>query len=361
MLRKFDVFPKLDNEYRIGTVSGGILSLLSIIFVAILSFVEIKSYLNPPLRQRLSVNSVRPTGADGRTITVNDLPRISIFINVTFPRTPCYLLHLDVIDEISQYPLPLEFVNSKFNRLGKFGNDIGLYRNIFNEDSMANDSNETCGDCHLNVPGKFCCNTCKSVYDINKERGTRLPLLSSVEQCADVKKKAERMNDEGCRIESRFRSVKVGGEFHIAPGISWLEEGWHIHNFEMFEYNITNLNLSHVIHRLQFSTTDEPMPLDNFVNIQSNSSYWRVTYTSDVLGNNFSVSKYSMYDMSKSPGIFFKYDVSPISAKTYYAKEPGMHLVTRLLTVVGGVLGIFRLIDSLCFVAHKKRAPKLNQ
>lgn len=358
MLRKFDVFPKLQNEYRIGTVSGGILSLLSLVSVIILSYVEIKSYLNPPLRQRLSVESVRPTGPDGKTITINNLPRNDIFINITFPHVPCYLLHMDVIDEISQFPLPLEFIDTHFTRLDKYGKKISDYKDIFSEDTNSTDN---CGDCHVNSVEKLCCNTCKSVYDTNKKWGTTLPLLNKVEQCKEVVKKAQEMIFEGCRIESNFRSVKVGSEFHIAPGMSWIEYGWHIHNLELYNVTITDLNLSHVINRLQFTKTNEPMPLDNLINIQNKSASWRVTYTSDILGDNFSVSKFSIYDSPLSPGIFFKYDVSPITATSYYAKEPGLHLITRLLTVIGGVLGMFRLIDSLCFAANKKRAPSFSQ
>ena len=83
-LRKFDVFPKLDNEYRIGTIIGGVLSLLSIISAIILSWVEIYSYLHPQVRQRLIVDSTRPTGDDGITISAANLPRLRSFINITF-------------------------------------------------------------------------------------------------------------------------------------------------------------------------------------------------------------------------------------------------------------------------------------
>ena len=105
-LRRFDVFPKLDNEFRVGTTAGGILSLCSLVAAIVLSYVEIYSYLHPPVRQRLSVDAVRPTELDGVTISSRSQPRFDVNLDVTFPEAPCYLLHIDVLDSITQLPLP---------------------------------------------------------------------------------------------------------------------------------------------------------------------------------------------------------------------------------------------------------------
>jgi hypothetical protein len=65
-----------------------------------------------------------------------------------------------------------------------------------------------------------------------------------------------------------------------------------------------------------------------------------------------------MYIEKFSPGVVFKYDVSPITATECLDKEPVFHLVTRLLTVVGAVLGFFRLADAISYQSRKKQKPE---
>lgn len=354
-LRKFDVFPKLDNEYRIGTIIGGVLSLLSIISAIILSWVEIYSYLHPQVRQRLIVDSTRPTGDDGVTISAANLPRLRSFINITFPYTPCYLMHIDVIDSITQMPIPLDKERTTFTRLSPQGRAIGVLSPNFMNITSNPPPASNCGSCL--ILDNRCCNTCQDVYDAFKEKTVEVPRISDIPQCSEVRKQIQQMDNEGCRIESSFRVVRVGGEFHVAPGLSWFKDGWHVHDVVTFGKLSKDINLTHTIARLQFAKTKGKLPLDDFtfVHSQPNSSV-RVVYTADILESNYSVSKYSLYNSTPSiPGIFFKYDVSPITATTYLDKEPRLHLVARLLTVIGGVLGMFRFLDTVLYRASLKK------
>jgi hypothetical protein len=359
-LRKFDVLPKLDNEYRIGTTTGGILSICSIFATIILSYVEISAFLHPPIRQRLVVDSVRPTELDGYTISYSAQPRLDIYLSIVFPRAPCYLLHFDVLDPITQLPLPLDEVESNFTRISDSGEKVGDY----NRGYLTTEPVPGCGSCYLegSEQGK-CCNSCQEVFAAFEEKTRRPPSLIHVDQCKEVVNRLRDMDFEGCHIQSRFRAVRVGGEFHIAPGMSWFNEGWHVHDIQTFGKLFDDVNLSHYIERLQFSSADGPMPLDSSQQLQTLGKAWRVVYTADVLADNFSVSRYAMYEMgNQSPGVVFKYDVSPIMATTYLDREPVMHLLTRLLTVIGGVLGMFRLVDALVYYSHKrKRQDQIEQ
>lgn len=352
-LRKFDVFPKLDNEFRVGTTYGGILSLLSILMTIFLSISEVHSYMNPPIRQQLVVDTRKPTGPDGRTISVTSQPRLDVHLNITFPYMPCYLLHFDVLDPVTQLALPLEQVNSTFTRLDQTGNTKGTFdrQNFFKTDPVE------CGHCYsANNTFYKCCNTCDSVFDAYLKLEFRPPVLKEIDQCSPVMKKIAEMEGEGCSIDASFKTLRVQSEFHVAPGLSWNSEGWHIHEMRPFDRTFENLNLSHTIHRMSFSESDKPMPLDNFTNIQTEEGQWRVVYTADILHGNFSASRYSMYNPRQyTPGAIFRYDVSPISAVEYCDREPFLHLCTRLLTVIGGVLGFFRLVDTALFAASRSR------
>lgn len=374
-LSKFDLFTKIDNEYRVGTTIGGIISLFSILTVILLSTVEIRSFYNPPIRQRLTVDTTRPTGIDGVTITMESQPRINIFVNITFPHIPCYLLSFDFIDHVTQLPIPLDEVDMHKYRLARTNKeDSFIVKGELDPDFMKSEVSKTPGSCYIDDHSK--CYSCQEVFEVYNKKMFRPPSLYRIQQCSSVVKKLQPMREEGCRIESQFRAVRVAGQFLIAPGISWYNEGMFIHNLDTFSIAYGELNLSHHITSLHFTNSfandiyskngkkidhkSIKMPLDGFTNVQEESNrIWRVVYTSDILGDNYSVSRFSVYDpVNREPGIFFKYDISPILATTYLDREPPLHLVTRLLTVLGGALGLFRVFDAAIYMSKKRKDPE---
>jgi hypothetical protein len=355
-LRRFDIFPKLDNEFRVGTAVGGILSILSILTTIYLSWAEIHAHLHPPTRQRLIVDAVKPTELDGITISSKSQPRLDVRLAVTFPRVPCYILHFDVIDSISQLPLPVDEVNTTFLRLNPAGNPI----EPLGPDFLDTTPGDECGSCYIDKPEvNQCCRSCQDVFEAYHHRGFRPPPLAQVSQCAEVSERVHKFDDEGCRVNSQFRVVRGAGEFHLSPGLSWFNEGWHVHDLSVYGRTFEEINLSHTIENLQFTRRDGKMPLDGKMFDQETAGSWRIVYTADVLADNFSVSRYGMKSSgTMSPGVVFKYDVSPITATTYLDKEPLLHLVTRLLTVIGGVLGLFRVVDFVMYRSSRAKKPE---
>lgn len=205
------------------------------------------------------------------------------------------------------------------------------------------------------------CTTCKGLYQVYEAKNVYPPLLSAAKQCIPIFNEIQTQVDEGCEISSSFRTIKLGAEFHISPGIPFNDRGLHQHLLNVFDLPIEKTNLTHTIERLQFSKTNELMPLDNFTNIQIKQKMWRVTYAIDILGNGFTASKFALKEpKSKTPGIIFKYEVSPITAISYEDRQPLLHLFTRLLTVIGAVLGTVRVIDNLCYTTVEKK-PEVIQ
>ncbi|EAY00488.1 hypothetical protein TVAG_317730 [Trichomonas vaginalis G3] len=357
-IRKFDVFPKLANEYRIGTISGGILSLISVFAAIVLCFYEVAAYLNAPTRQFLFVDTRRPTGPDGVTIDQNSQPRLDVKVSVTFPKAPCFLIHLDVIDSVTQLAMPLENINSKFMRLDSQGKPI----EALDLSTLVNTTvQEKCGSCYnAKDPKRICCRSCQEVFDAYRDAAFKPPVLTEIEQCKPVAEKVAKMEGEGCKVDASFKALRVASEMHIAPGYSWNSEGWHVHDLSLFTKEFASLNLTHTIHYLSFSEKEGDYPLNNLNNVQTENGAWRVVYTADILEGNYSASKYQMYNpKSFASGLFFKYDVSPISAVTYTDSEPVFHLLTRILTVLGGVLGLCRLIDAITF--HTRRMKRTEE
>ena len=360
-LRKFDVFPKLDNEFRVGTTTGGLLTILSLLTVIILSLSEVVSYLHPETRQRLAVDMRKPTGADGITIDQNAQPKLDITLNITFPKVPCYLLHLDVIDSLSQLIMPTENIRHKFTRLSKDGKVVGEYE----PQTLLDSKPVKCGSCYKANVSKICCNTCKELFEAYENDVRKTPRLNKAEQCKEVYERTLQMDGEGCSIYADFTALRVASEFHIAPGYSWNRDGWHIHEIKTFNKSLNDINLTHTIHEMRFSKKEGTYPFDGMTNVQELKEPYRIVYTASILEDNYSSNYYTIYKPTKNgfpTGVYFQYDVSPITAQSYIDREPFTHLLTRLLTVIGATLGLFRFIDAVTYKSKKAvHKEEINQ
>ena len=358
---KLDIFPKLDNKYRVGTKAGGLLSILSIVAIFVLSFSELRTFRNPPIRQRLFVDTSRPVGSDGVTISKDSLPQLDISINITFPQVPCFLMHFDAIDPFTQVSMPMGDAVKKIIRIkgSKILSEYDLPSLISRNFSTKKDY---CGPCYVeNTTGK-CCNTCKSVIDLVEEKHVENITMNDIEQCSPFIDEFTKMEGEGCRFEIDFHVPKTDSEFHICPGLPTLDSwGRHAHNIKVFEKSLEELNLSHIITKLHFSKSANTSILDGFSSIQEKEGSYGVIYQADVLQDTFSVSKFAKYQPRSFPsGLTVVYSISPINAVKYVDKEPFFRLISRFMTVIGGVLCIFKILDYLLFATISKKSDELD-
>ncbi|CAI5954467.1 unnamed protein product [Closterium sp. NIES-65] len=84
-LRQLDAYPKVNEDFYSRTMSGGILTLLSSVVMAVLFITELRLFLQPKIVNELSVDLSR-----GETLKIN--------LDVTFPRLSCAVLSLDAMD-----------------------------------------------------------------------------------------------------------------------------------------------------------------------------------------------------------------------------------------------------------------------
>lgn len=82
---RLDAFAKTVEDARIRTTSGGIVTIFSIIVVLFLVWGEWSDYRRIVIHPELVVDKGRGE-------------RMEIHMNITFPRIPCELLTLDVMD-----------------------------------------------------------------------------------------------------------------------------------------------------------------------------------------------------------------------------------------------------------------------
>jgi hypothetical protein len=82
---RLDAFTKTVEDARVRTTSGGVVTIVSLLVVFWLTWGEWADYRRVAVRPELVVDKGRGE-------------RMEIALNVTFPRVPCELLTLDVMD-----------------------------------------------------------------------------------------------------------------------------------------------------------------------------------------------------------------------------------------------------------------------
>jgi endoplasmic reticulum-Golgi intermediate compartment protein 3 len=82
---RLDAFTKTVEDARVRTTSGGVVTLASVLIILWLVWGEWAEYIRVVVRPELIVDKGRGE-------------RMEIYMNITFPRIPCELLTLDVMD-----------------------------------------------------------------------------------------------------------------------------------------------------------------------------------------------------------------------------------------------------------------------
>lgn len=176
--KSFDIYPKLNDEFRVRTGSGAIVSILAIIIIIILFTTELSYYLQTETVDHLYVDISR-----GEKVRIN--------FDVIFPYIPCSLLSLDAMDVSGEHQLDVNHHIKKKaldkdlqpiggeikHELGKTLNEKEL------KDIKQNSSTEAlalapvakiditktagyCGPCYgAELDAKQCCNTCDNVKE----------------------------------------------------------------------------------------------------------------------------------------------------------------------------------------------------
>lgn len=191
--------------------------------------------------------------------------RMEIHLNITFPRLPCELLTLDVMDVSGEQQHGVQHGVSKV-RLRPEAEGGGVIdvksMTLHDEDESAKHLDPSyCGDCYgapapANAAKSGCCNTCDEVREAYAQASWAFGRGENVEQCTR-EHYAERLDEqraEGCRIEGSLRVNKVVGNFHLAPGRSFSNGNMHVHDLK--NYWDTPVqgghSFSHVIHHMRF-------------------------------------------------------------------------------------------------------------
>lgn len=191
--------------------------------------------------------------------------RMEIHLNITFPKMPCELLTLDVMDVSGeQQHGVMHGVNKvRLRPQGEGGGVIDVKAlSLHSQDDAATHLDPNyCGDCYgaqppANAIKPGCCSTCDEVREAYAQASWAFGKGENVEQC-QREHYAERLDEqryEGCRIEGGLRVNKVIGNFHLAPGRSFSNGNMHVHDLKNYwESPVERMHsFTHTIHHVRF-------------------------------------------------------------------------------------------------------------
>ncbi|WFC97043.1 ER-derived vesicles protein erv46 [Malassezia brasiliensis] len=404
-LRGLDAFGRTSDEARIRTNVGALITLLSGVLVAMLTISEFLDYRRVSVEPRLEVDLARD-------------PKIAIHFNVTFPRVPCYLLSLDVVDIVGDMQVDInhDVVKTRLDNQGRKLDTRGD-RQLKGEaqrylEEQGHDENY-CGSCYgAEPPLGGCCNSCEEVRDAYVRSSWSFSNPDQIQQCRDEHwtERIRAMNHEGCNIAGEVHANRVVGNLHMSPGRAFQRNSVHTHDLVPYlqgagdEYH----HFGHVIHDFSFGTLNEFLPKRG--GRRSDKDKKKELGISDALkgrtahpeqsqfmfqyflkvvptvyhklnGDRVQTFQYSAtayerdllpYDpklghdspdqsdgqvvrtVEGVPGVFFNYEISPMRVTQTETRRSLWQFVSNLCAIVGGILTLAGLLDALIYRGQRK-------
>ncbi|KAI5481274.1 COPII-coated vesicle membrane protein [Pseudohyphozyma bogoriensis] len=395
-----DAFGKTMEDVKIKTGFGGLLTLSSLFLILSLTVYEFVDYRRVHMEPSIVVDRSR-----GEKLVVN--------IDISFPRVPCYLLSVDIMDISGEHQNDVNHDLSK-TRLSKDGKVVeapkGKELKGDLERISAQKAEGYCGTCYGGTPppdgpNPGCCNSCEEVREAYVRRGWSFVNPDSVEQCVSEgwTDKIKEQSDEGCNIAGKVRVNKVIGNFHISPGRSFQANAMHVHDLVPYLQGGNKHDFGHIIHQFSFqSETEEEWvshggksleetkaelgivnPLNGmrahteesnymfqyFLKVVStkfnfldgrelNTHQYSVTqYERDLSGNRSgkdAQGHQTTHGYAGVPGLFANYEISPLMVIHVEERQSFAHFLTSTCAIVGGVLTVAGLIDSFVYAGRNR-------
>jgi len=394
-LKGVDAFGKTTEDVKVKTRTGALLTIISAAIILSVTMIEFLDY------RRINVDtSIVVDKSRGEKLTVN--------MNITFPKVPCYLVSVDVMDISGELQRDISH-NVLKSRLDPEGQVIphSFSADLRNDLDKINEVKKEgyCGSCYGGLePEGGCCNTCEDVRQSYVNRGWSFANPEAIEQCRNEgwADKLKEQANEGCNVSGRIRVNKVIGNIHFSPGRSFQTNARNL--YELVPYLRDDQNphdFSHLISQLAFEGDDEydywkaeaskgmrkrmglsTNPLDDTYG-RTNKPQFMFQYFLKVVSTQFrtldghtvNTHQYSAthYDRDLTegingdspggihvqhgvtglPGVFFNFEISPILVVHSETRQSFAHFLTSTCAIVGGVLTVASLLDSVLFATGR--------
>jgi len=250
---RLDAFTKTVEDARVRTTSGGLVTITSLIIILYLVWSEWADYRRVVVRPELIVDKGRGE-------------KMEIHMNISFPRIPCELLTLDVMDVSGEVQTGVMHGVSRVRLSPESeGSKVVEIRALeLHEGDAAHMNPEYCGECYgapapSNARKAGCCNTCDEVREAYATVSWSFGRGEGVEQCTreHYAEHLDAQRNEGCRLEGGIRVNKVVGNFHFAPGKSFSNGNMHVHDLENYFKDEAKHDFTHFVHQMRFGP---PLP-----------------------------------------------------------------------------------------------------
>ncbi|KAL1328147.1 hypothetical protein HN51_038068 [Arachis hypogaea] len=371
-LRSLDAYPKVNEDFYNRTLSGGVVTIVSVAVMLFLFISELSLYLYTVTESQLLVDTSR-----GETLHIN--------FDVTFPYVRCSMLSLDAMDISGEQHLDIRH-NIMKKRIDSHGNvvevkqdGIGapkIERPLQKHGGRLGHDEEYCGSCFgAEESDDQCCNSCEEVREAYRKKGWALSNMDLIDQCQreGYVQKVKDEEGEGCNILGSLEVNKVAGNFHFATGKSFLQSAMFLADLLALQDN--HLNISHQINKLSFGAHFPGLvnPLDGVKWVQGPSHgmyqyFVKVVPTiyKDIRGHVTYSNQYSVTEHFKSseqgavPGVFFFYDISPIKVIFKEQHIPFLHFLTSVCAIIGGVFTVAGIVDSSIYYGQRTIKKKME-
>lgn len=345
-LKKFDVYAKVHDDYKVTTDAGGVISITSLLFMAFLFITEFNTFMNVEVVDHIVVDT-----------TLNQ--KLPISLNITFPHLRCDEVSVDTVDSTGE------------NQINIHG---GLHQIELDKDGWEAPHQPTkvdpddCFSCLEAEEDGLCCNSCQELKDAYADKG--IPyyhILDTAPQCKD---------SVGCQVFGDVLVNKVGGNVHVALGKSTIRDGKHVHEFNMKDVG-DGFNTSHVIHKVRFGSSlpGLPSPLEGTSRIVRQGAgmfhyYIKLVPTLyEASGGKLYSNQYAVTDSAKNvmlnkgeltglPGIFLVYEFNPFMVEKVEKVIPLSHFVTQVCAIIGGVFTTAGLMDDFFYKGMRTLSGK---
>lgn len=342
-VESLDVFPKVHEDYKQATASGGTVSIVSFFIIIILVYTEIRYYSASQLKFEYSVDH-----------DIDSKLRINIDLTVAMP---CSTIGADILD----------VTNQNTQLFGELEEEPVRFELLPPQRAQW----ETMQKINLYIREEY-----HAIQELIWRDG-----YTNILRGLPTGNAMNSGEPDACRLHGSLVVNKVSGNFHITAGKHIPHPAGHAHISAFLRD--TDYNFSHRIERFSFgdptSGVFDPLEGDEKIaptNFHLFQYYIKVVPTEMVHhGRKKSTFQYSVTEQARPidhqsgshgvPGIYFKYDMSFIKVKVSVERHSIWRFLVRLCGIIGGVFatsGIFNgliknAIDFITCKTQNKRKP----
>lgn len=418
-LNSLDVFTKTEEDVRIRTNSGGLITVLCCL---VGWFMLVKEW-----QQLFEIQTVPQLVVDRDRVLKLDLN-----LDITFPSISCDVLTMDILDDSGD--LQLDILDSGFTKTriayDKEGHVVELdqSKQVFHpsDKNQVNSNNPNgekqsngCGSCYGALDqsqndqkedkDKICCQTCDDVHEAYIKANWAFFDGKDIEQC-EREGYVAWINDhlnEGCRVQGTAKINRIQGNIHFAPGKSFQnynnKGNPHGHDLSLYQKH-PQLNFNHIINHLSFGKEIKsnghnemvikpldghqvlPIELDTHLHVFSyfakivptryeylfpdtngdkiiETAQFSATYHDRPLrGGRDSDHPTTIHMRGGTPGVFINFEMSPIKVINHeeYASSWSNFFLNCIITI-GSILAVGTMSDKVVYKAQKKILSKKNK